>query len=180
MANNPRHSANPALKKGPADKAREDLKARVLAAYRETHFISHAAKSCGVNRDTVADWRASDPAFAAAFDSIREDITEDYESRLKDLALGVKDRDGFLHTDTTALIFALKALAPKKYTERFRHEVSNGQQEAMLGELIALIKQKLPESCPHCKTNLSLRQSLAQDIIELSERLSKPAAQKAA
>jgi hypothetical protein len=171
--------SNPTLKKSAADQTRQDLKNRFLDVYLRTHFISHAAKETGVHRDTVTEWRNVDPIFAAAFNSVREDITEEYESRLRDLALGVKDKDGVLHGDTTALIFALKALSPKKYTERFRHEVTNGQQEALLSELISLIKRSLPETCPHCKTNLSLRASLAQQIIELSERLGKPASAKA-
>jgi len=172
-------SANSAPIKRASDRTRDELKVRFLEVFREVHFIKDAAKAVGISRDTVTNWRNADPAFAAAFDAANEDVTEVYESRLKDLALGVKDKDGIIHGDTTALIFALKARAPKKYTERFRHEVSNGQLEGVISEMIALVKRYLPDNCPHCKTNLQLRGTLAKQLVELSERLEKPAQAKA-
>lgn len=150
--------------KDPAKSARDKRKAAFLIAFQETLFIGDAAKKVGMDRTTFYYWLEHDPVFAAEFELADQEVTEIYEKALAKRAL---------ESDTTALIFALKARNPKKYTERFKHEIEAPKFDLIFSEILSLLKQRLISTCPHCRTKLSLRDDIAKELIALSARLEK-------
>jgi hypothetical protein len=65
------------------------LKARFLEVYSEIGAAKKAAKRIGICTSTPWQWRAEDPAFAAAWEEIRDRQTEDVEATLYELAVGI-------------------------------------------------------------------------------------------
>lgn len=157
--------------KYPAKSARDKRKAAFLAAFQETLFIGAAAKKIKIDRTTFYYWLEHDPVFAAEFELADQEVTEIYETALAKRAL---------ESDTTALIFALKARNPKKYTERFRHEIEAPKFDHIFSELLSLLKQRLVSACPHCQTKLSIREDIGRDLLALSARLEKSKTNEAA
>lgn len=48
--------------------------------------------------------------------------------------------------------------------------------EAFVSSLVAVIKRLIPDSCPHCKTNLNLKPAIAAELLTMSGRFTAPAA----
>jgi hypothetical protein len=40
-----------------------------------------------------------------------------------------------------------------------------------VSQVVDAIKRLIPDTCPHCKTNLSLRPALAKELLEMGQRL---------
>jgi hypothetical protein len=150
--------------KYPAKSARDKRKAAFLVAFQESLFIGDACKKVNMDRTTFYYWLEHDPIFAAEFETADQEVTEIYEKALAKRAL---------ESDTTALIFALKARNPKKYTERFKHEIEAPKFDLLFSELLSLLKQRLISTCPHCRTKLTIREDIAKDMLALSARLEK-------
>lgn len=107
------------------DRARETF----LAEMRATCNVSHSARSAGVGRRTVYDWRDADPAFAAAWDDAEEEAVDELEKVARDRAIDGSDR---------MLEILLKAHRPDKYVERFKGEVSGSMAITVTSEDAAL------------------------------------------
>ena len=107
-------------------------RAAFLAELAARGNVSDAAAAAGVPRQTVYDWRAADPAFAAAWDAALDQAADTMEREAFRRAVeGVeepvygrvaKDSDGEIGRITkysdTLLIFLLKGARPEKYRER--------------------------------------------------------------
>jgi hypothetical protein len=92
------------------DRARETF-LEVLAA---TCNVSEGARSAGVGRRTVYDWRKADEAFAAAWDDAEAEAVDNLEGVVYKRAM-----EG--ESDRLAEIL-LKAHRPEKYVDRVRSE----------------------------------------------------------
>lgn len=111
--------------------------ARFLVAYSKRGNKAAACKASGISYTTVNNWIRSSPEFAFAFDEAKQIAVEGLENeawrRAQD---GVKRTKGVyyegelvgkeVHTDysDTLMIFLLKALAPSKYREVVRNELT--------------------------------------------------------
>jgi hypothetical protein len=141
---------------------KEEKKDRFLAAFKKTGTIVKGAEAAGVGRTTVYEWRATDPEFEAKFQRADEQMTWELEDSAMDRALKGSE---------TLTIFLLKSRNPKKYTERFRHEIESSQIAELISEVASLIKRRVPVACQHCKTRLDIAPAIGQDLIALSERI---------
>jgi hypothetical protein len=91
-------------------------RATFLETLRSTCNVSEAARSAGVGRRTVYDWRSADPEFAAAWD--------DAEAEAIDHLEGVVYRRAMAgHSDRLAEIL-LKGHRPERYVDRVRSEIT--------------------------------------------------------
>lgn len=90
-------------------------RASFLATLRETCNVSESARSAGVGRRTVYEWRDSDPEFAAAWADAEEEAVDKLEQVARERALDSSDR---------MLEILLKAHRPEKYVDRVRSEVT--------------------------------------------------------
>ena len=106
-----------------------------LAAYRDLGIVRYAAEAAGVNRTVVYDWRNDDPAFADAWKHAQDDAVESLEHELwrrgrtgwEEPVYQAGQLVGTVRKYSDAcLIFALKALAPAKYRERY--DITTGGQ----------------------------------------------------
>ena len=86
-----------------------------LEQFRLTCNVSHAARSAGIGRRTVYDWREADPEFAAAWDEAEEEAIDALELAARERAIDGSDR---------MMEILLKAHRPEKYVERMRTELS--------------------------------------------------------
>jgi len=150
-----RNPSNPSPKKGQATPGvvrREDRKAKFLEEFGKHGFINRASTAAGLHRDTVLEWRENDADFDVKFRACNDNITEDLESLLHRRA----------HSDisATALIFALKARAPEKYTERRKIELDTKTFESFVAQVTGVIKRLV--------TDGELRNSIARELLDLA------------
>jgi hypothetical protein len=139
------------------------LKQPFLAAYRKYGVIWRAARSVGVSRDAVHDWRKHDPEFAQQFDDALRSNTE----LLEDSAIRRA-----LRGNTALLIFLLKARKPEKYSERYYYRVQSGKLANEIsraaGAVSSAVRRYVPDNCPACRVALGIRRRLAEEIDRLA------------
>jgi hypothetical protein len=156
---------NPSPKKGatPGIVRRDDRKERLLEEFGKHGFINRACVAASVHRDTVREWRANDADFDAKFRACNDDITENLEAVLYERAR----RD----ISPAALIFALKARAPDKYTERRKIELDTKAFEAFVAQVSGILKRRIIDP--------DLRAAIASDLVELANSTGEPLAKAA-
>ena len=89
----------------------------VLEALRNRLGAAAAAKSVGVSRQTLYNWRDENPDFNSAWDDIQESITDEIERSAISRAI---------EGDTTLSIFMLKTRRRDVYQERIEHTGEGG------------------------------------------------------
>ncbi|HMM76844.1 MAG TPA: hypothetical protein PJ986_14125 [Gammaproteobacteria bacterium] len=110
----------------PARLATEDRKRKFCEFVSEGLTAGDAAKATGVARRTVFYWRQGDAAFARAWEEAEQLRVEALEAAAHRLALS---------GDAVMLKFLLSNLAPEKYSERARLDVTSGGAPLHLSEL---------------------------------------------
>lgn len=134
---------------------KEYKKSQFIEAFSNIGTIIGAAKAVGIHRDTVSDWRKVDKKFDEQFQTAQNILTEKLESVAMDKALAGNE---------TMLIFMLKARSPKKYLERFHHQIDSPQIERLIGLFIGVLKRTVPQELwPRVEAELNA----AADTIEL-------------
>jgi hypothetical protein len=88
---------------------------RFIDELRASCNVSAAARAAGIPRRTAYNWRASDPAFAEAWEDAEEEAADDLEQVARDRAKAGSER---------MLEILLKAHRPEKFVERVRSELS--------------------------------------------------------
>lgn len=114
---------------------KENKKAPFLEAFARIGTIAGASDAVGISRYAVHDWKRNDAAFLEAFQQAEAALTENLESVAVDKAL---------KGDNVLIQFLLKARAPQKYTERYRHEIESAQFGKLIGLMTSVIKRVVP------------------------------------
>ncbi len=109
----------------PARLATEDRKRKFCEFLSEGLTAGNAAKATGISRRTVFYWRQKDEAFARAWEEAEQVRVEALEAAAHRLALS---------GDAVMIKFMLSNLAPEKYSERARLDVTSGGQALHLTE----------------------------------------------
>ena len=118
------------------------LKRKVIKALSEGVSPTAAARTIGVSRTTLYDWRDKDQEFLAAWEEAREQSADMYEDRLHELAMG--DRN------PASVIFQLKNRRPEKWRDRHEvaversHHISISLPDGALPALQKLMQRSLP------------------------------------
>lgn len=115
---------------------KEAKKQPFLEAFSRIGTIVGAARAVGISRYAVIDWRKNDPQFKSDFQKAEEDFTSQIESVIHEKALS---------GDLGACIFLLRARAPERYTERFKHTWEEGQFERLVTIFSGVIKRCIPQ-----------------------------------
>jgi hypothetical protein len=107
---------------------RRRKQAAFLAEFSKRGLVASSAKAAGIHRDTVYEWRKSDPEFAAEYDEVDALVTEVAEAELWRRGIegwdeplahnGVLTGETVRRWDASLLTLVLKARAPEKYRER--------------------------------------------------------------
>lgn len=135
-----------------------------LEKYRECGTRLVACRAVNISRKSIYDWEKNDPEFAAAMREAEKEVVEILENTaLQRATSGGSDQ---------LLMFLLKALDGNKYSERIRHEFTSKTLDLAVHEFLEVIRMNVPECCPHCKTNLGIAPAIAQELLDMSDRLS--------
>jgi hypothetical protein len=126
-----------------------------------THY--HTAKAIGVDAPTVSGWKHDDPEFKKAVDAL--EMVPIYMIERSAMRRAIEGKSDVLS------IFMLKSRMPEKYGERQKQEIEITIHNVMTSQFVALIRQTVPDTCPHCQSFLGLTGKLAQELNSLSARL---------
>lgn len=95
-----------------------DLKEKYLDILRRIGYTYHAAKMVGITPKILDRWLQEDPAFAASYKEIVEEVEK---LRLNDLEAAAFQRA--IARSDQLMKFLLSALDPNKYRERVEQDV---------------------------------------------------------
>ena len=135
-----------------------------LEEYAKFGTKTTAAKIAGISRVTIDKWEKSDKEFSDLMKQANEEMIESLEKCAIERATAVDGSDPLL-------MFMLKSLDRNKYGERIRHEFAMKTLDAVVNEVIEAVRVNVPDFCPHCNTALSITQSVAKDLVDMSARL---------
>ncbi len=123
-------------------KTSQPKKRRFLEAYARSGYVSKACQEVGISRRTFYDWLKADETFATDVKLAEAELLDRLEQEADRRALEglprkkfTKSGDPIIDPETsrqyvereysdTLLIFRMKALAPEKYRDTFKHEHS--------------------------------------------------------
>lgn len=134
-----------------------------LDVYAKQGTILAACQEARVARSTVSVWIEKDPDFRQGMITAKLATVDMLKKTAIDRAQAGSD---------PLLIFLLKNLAPDEFSERIRHEFTTKTLDLAVNEFIEVIRMNVPECCPHCKTNLGIAPAIAQELLDMSDRLS--------
>lgn len=146
---------------------RASKKQAFLDNFADFGTIYHTGKFIGVPHQTVSDWLNDDAAFAEAFKKIRA-----IPGYMIERAAIERAKDPKNQADTMR-IFMLKNLLPETYAETDKIQLEITVQEVLVSQFVSIVQQAVPDTCPHCKTNLGLQGKIASELQALSERMMK-------
>jgi hypothetical protein len=138
-----------------------------LDNFKDYGTIYHTGRSIGVPHTTIIRWLNEDAAFGESFKSIKMIPGYMIERSALTRAMDTKNQADVLR------IFMLKNLLPDSYGEVERHELEITIKDVVVTNFIAIVQQAVPDTCPHCKTNLGLQAKVVSELMALSERMLK-------
>jgi hypothetical protein len=142
--------------------AKEHLRERWLVAFRELGTVSAASEVVPVSRRTILEWRKTDPTFEEAFADAEVKPIDRIEARGIELAQRGND---------TLIKFFLE----RRKRDVYGKQLDAGVTEAIAKHLAARVVERLntliPAHCPGCKTDLRLKQKIAEELMGLSSRM---------
>ena len=115
---------------------KKDFKPEFLEAFARIGTIVGACRLIGINRDTILEWKRTDPIFKENYDECERVLTERIEGILIEKAL---------NGDLGSCIFLLKARSPHKYVERYQHTLDNAQFEKLIAMFTGIVKRTIPQ-----------------------------------
>lgn len=134
-----------------------------LALYARHGTILAASEEIKISRSVVARWIDNDPEFRQGMIDAKLATVDMLKKTAIDRAKMGSD---------PLLMFLLKNLAPDEFSERIRHEFTSKTLDLAVNEFLEVIRMNVPECCPHCKTNLGIAPAIAQELLDMSDRLS--------
>lgn len=148
-----------------------ERKQAFLDQFKDYGTIYHTGLAIGVALSTVKDWLNDDAAFAEAFKKIR--MIPGY---MIERAAIERAKNPNNQADTMR-IFMMKNLLPDQYGEVERHEIEITVKDVLVTQFVSIVQQAVPDTCPHCKTNLGLQAKVVSELMALSERMIKTGSQ---
>lgn len=170
---------------------KEHLKEPFLKAFRDTGTILHASLNLDIDRNTILNWREKDPNFNLRFMEADAEVTEKIEApalrrcvngkpvywiRNGQPVLGENGQPILLDTEypEDLVKFMLSRRNRKKYGEKIEVEVTGEFAQRFASEIVAIIRRKVPSSCPHCNNNLAIAPEIAKELETLSAKMNTP------
>ncbi len=146
---------------------RAEKKQAFLDNFKDYGTIYHTGLFIGVPLTTIITWLNNDAAFAEAFKAIRT-----IPGYMIERAAIERAKDSKNQADTMR-IFMLKNLLPDTYAEADKIQLEITVKDILVSQFVSIIQQKVPTTCPHCKTHLSMQDDVAAELLALSERMMK-------
>jgi hypothetical protein len=173
MAHKPRASASDkrtVIKKDHSFAVDERVakKQAFLDNFKDFGTIYHTGQFIGVPHNTIIRWLNEDAAFAESFKTIK--MIPGYMIERSSIKRAMDDK---ANNADTLRIFMLKNLLPDSYGEVERHEIEITIKDVLVTQFVSIVQQAVPDTCPHCKTNLGLQAKVVSELMALSERMLK-------
>ena len=103
------------------------MKALFLKNFETEESVWEACKKTGIkSRTTIYNWKLKDKKFADDFEEVANKVEDHLSSSLILCGQGKKS---MTQPQVTSAIFMLKALNPKKYQEKFQHNIGGLQDQ---------------------------------------------------
>lgn len=154
---------------------RAEMKQKFLDNFKDYGTIYHTAQFIGVPHTTISYWLNEDAAFAEAYKEIRK--TPGYMIERTSIKRAMDEK---ANGADVLRIFLLKNILPDQYGEVERHEIEITIKEVLVTNFVSIVQQAVPDTCPHCKTNLGLQAKVVSELMALSERMLKTGSQVSA
>lgn len=151
-----------------AAQERAAKKQAFLDNFKDFGTIYHTGQFIGVPHPTIITWLNSDAEFATAFKAVKQ--IPGYMIERSSIKRAMDDK---ANNADTLRIFMLKNLLPDSYGEVERHEIEITIQNVLVTQFVSIVQQAVPDTCPHCKTNLGLQAKVVSELMALSERMMK-------
>ncbi len=146
---------------------RAEKKQAFLDNFPDYGTIYHTGKFVGIPHTTLNSWLNEDAAFADAFKKIRAIPGYMIERAAIKRATDANNQADVLR------IFMLKNLLPETYAEADKIQLEITVKDILVSQFVSIIQQKVPNTCPHCKTHLGMQDDVATELLALSERMLK-------
>ena len=134
---------------------------RFLAQLRKGSPSVIAARHAQVSRSAAYEYAQNHPDFALEWRKAEKDGIEYMEDVLKRRAETTSDY---------ALMAYLKA-RDERYREKVHFEIVKKYIGDFAVKVTHILRNAVPENCPHCRTNLGLSQKMAEALRELSAEI---------
>lgn len=121
----------------------------------------HTCQAIGVSLRTFYDWLKNDKNFNDAYVRVDRHLT----ARLARQALsrGIRGSDNLL-------MFMLKS-RDARYRDKVQAEVDPKQLEQIVSTFVNALRKNVPNTCPHCKSDLKLDGKVREMLVGLSKGL---------
>lgn len=171
---------------------RSHLKGDWLKLYPQYGTIQATCVQMGISRETVYQW-FKDPAFSEAFHQADKVLLEKFEKVAQYRAVtGVgelvlyKGKPVMDPTDPTGKAYlyrreysdhCLEMLMRAKDPEKYGHRAASVEVkidirliQQLTSEVINVIRRRVPDTCPHCKTLLNITPEIAKDMQQVCSK----------
>lgn len=165
--------------RAPTKVAKEHLQDTFLLAFRDNGYVIATCKKTGVDYKTWLGWM-KDPEFNGHFNLAVAEVTERYEQAATVRAVNGVDRPVFQGGKQVGTVkeysddllkTMLRARNPEKYRETVKHEFDERAAQQIATEIVKAARRAIPDTCPHCKTNLGLSEKFATELRHMSSKL---------
>ncbi len=155
-----------------------DLQSKFLDAFAKTGTILAASSAIGIERDKVYVW-LKDLDFKVKFAEANKSVDERLETAGMQRAVNGVERpvyQGGKLVGTTReysddlLKTMLAARMPKKYARQGEIKIDVRVVSQLGAEVLSVIRKRVPDACPHCKTLLGIMPKLAEDMEVVSQK----------
>jgi hypothetical protein len=148
----------------PLNKKETDLlKQRFLDEYPKWGTLYHTCKALGMGETRLKNWRDKDPEFKERL--MQVEAMPIYAIERSAMRRAIEGKSDLLS------IFFLKSRMPERYGERAKQEIEITIHHVLTAQFVALIRQTVPDHCPHCKNYLGLTTRIAEELGAMSARL---------
>lgn len=168
---------------------KEDIQETFLRAFRELGTMHAACLAVGINRRTVYDWLAKKD-FQDRFHDANADVADKLENAAMHRAVtgvtrlvfrngkpAINPKTGQPYSYQEYSDFLLEKLLvarnPAKYGRRSTEvtvDVNVRILNEFSSEILGILRRMLPDACPHCKTPMSTKSDITQEMERLSSR----------
>jgi len=121
-----------------------------------------ACIAASISEDTFALWLADDSDFS--------DKVAKSEYKCKQRNLGIIQKAAINNWNAAA--WSLERKYPDEFSLIRKQEIdAKGLADAIVSQLMTVIRKNVPEFCPHCNNHLELKNEIARELSKLSETL---------
>ena len=114
----------------------------------------------GISGETFNQWKNNRPDFSDAVEKAQMDCKQRNIGIIQKAAL----------TTWQAAAWWMERKHKDEYAQKVYSDVSMNFASGVIMDMIRAVRAATPASCPHCKTNLSIRNDIGAKLMEMSKK----------